>query len=326
MGEGLPTGTSYIWRVTALRDAAVLVTGASGFLGSRLVRRLHGRTRRLVAMARGAATVAHPGLKDVEVVLGDVSVGGQIARAIKDIDVVIHFAGHSGAGSSAEDPVYDLTANAGGTIALLEAARKRGGPIRVVFPGSRLEYGRVDRIPVAESAPLRPVSPYGVSKYACEMYLDLYSRLYGISYAVARLTNPYGPWIGRPGLDYNVLNKLIATAKSGGAIRVYGDGAQQRDYVFVDDVVDAIVLLASLPENVTANVGSGTGMSLRAAAETIVRVAGCGSVESAPWPEQAQRVETGDFVADVSRMRSFGWAPKTSFEEGVRATLKESGA
>ena len=312
-------------RVSGLRDASVLVTGASGFLGSRLIRRLSGRTRRLVAMARGTASVAHPGLQDLEIALGDVGVPSHIEKALDGIDVVIHLAGHSGAGSSAHDPLYDLHANAGGMLSLLEAVRKRQAPVRVVFPGSRLEYGRVQNLPVSEDALLQPRSPYGVSKFASEMYLELYARLYGVSFAVARLTNPYGPWIGPPGSDYNVLNKLISLARAGGEITVYGEGSQLRDYVFVDDVVEAIVLLASLEQNVVANVGSGAGIAFRTAAETIVRVAGRGSIVFAPWPNEAQRVETGDFVADISRLRALGWEPKTSFEDGIRLTIEQTG-
>ncbi len=273
-------------------------------------------------MARGTATALHPALRDVETVLGDVSVASQMQKALKDIDVVIHLAGHSGAGSSASDPHYDLNSNVGGIITLLEAARAQSNKLRVVFPGSRLEYGRVKALPVTETDTLRPVSPYGVNKYACELYLDMYSRVYGISYAVARLTNPYGPWVSAPAHEYNVLNKLIATAASGGAITVYGDGKQLRDYLYVDDVVRALELLAAHDDNVIANVGSGTGVSFREAADAIVRIAGRGSVVSVPWPSNAARVETGDFVADITRMRALGWSPSTSLEEGVRTTLE----
>lgn len=276
-------------------------------------------------MARGTATAVHPGLADAQIVLGDVSVAGQIEKALEEIDVVVHLAGHSGAGSSVDDPLYDLQTNVGGMVTLLEAVRRSNHRVRVVFPGSRLEYGRAESLPVAESHPLRPLSPYGVDKIACEQYLDFYARAHGISYAVARLTNPYGPWIARPAREYNVLNRMIATAREGGTLTIYGDGAQLRDYLYVDDAVEAFVLLAALQENVVANVGSGTGIALRAAAETIVRVSGRGDVRSIPWPETAQKVETGDFVADISRIRSLGWEPKIGLEDGIRLTIEQSG-
>lgn len=305
-----------------LRYASVLVTGASGFLGSRLVQHLAGKTRRLVAMARGTATALHPVLRDVELVLGDVSVSSQIESAVTGVDVIIHLAGHSGAAASVHDPVYDLNANVGGLLTLLEAVRKQDQPVRIVFPGSRLEYGRVRTLPVQETDPMHPLSPYGVNKRTCEQYLDLYARLYGVSYAVARLTNPYGPNDAPAAREYNVMNRLIATAARGGTITVYGEGKQLRDYVFVDDVVEALTLLAAREENAVTNVGSGAGISLRSAAELIVRTAGSGSIEHVAWPAAAESVETGDFVADITRMRTMGWMPSTTLEEGVRGTLE----
>lgn len=303
-----------------LEDASVLVTGATGFLGSHLVSRLAGRCARVVAMARGTASTVHPGLHGAELVLGDVTVASHMQRALDGVDVVFHFAGHSGALASAHDPMHDLQVNAGGIITLLETIRKKNRPCRVIFPGSRLEYGRVDHLPVCETTPLAPLSPYGAGKAACEAYLDMFSRLYGISYAVARLTNPYGRSAVPPAREYNVVNKMITTAEQGGEITVYGDGSQLRDYIHVDDTLDALLHLAVTPRNVVANVGTGTGISFRAAAETIVRVAGKGTVVTKPWPPEVQRLETGDFVADVSKMKALGWSPRVDFEQGVRRT------
>lgn len=305
-----------------LSNASVLVTGASGFIGARVVRRLAGRCRRTVAFVRGTATAVHPDLRGVELMLGDIAAQSHAEAALGDADVVIHLAGHSGAQSSANDPAYDLQSNVGGMIALLEAVRRRGTPCRIVFPGSRLEYGSVPSLPVDENAPIRPLSPYGINKYACELYLDLYARLYGISYAVARFSNPYGPWVAPPAREYNVLNKMIALAQAGRDLTVFGDGKQLRDYLYVDDAVDALLLLASLEESVVVNVGSGAGISLCEAAEAIVQIVGHGRVVHVPWPDGAARLETGDYVADTTRIRSLGWAPQTSFEDGVRLTVQ----
>lgn len=289
-----------------------------------MVRHLTGKTHRLVAMTRNAAAASSAAFSGAEVIAGDACDAAQIRAAVADVDVIIHLAGHSGAASSASDPVFDLTQNVGGLITLLEALRERGRPVRVVFPGSRLEYGRVRTIPVLETDPMHPVSPYGVNKYACELYLDLYARMYGISYAVARLTNPYGPSDASTRREYNVINRLIAAAKNGETLTVYGDGKQLRDYVFVDDAVEALALLCGPEENLVVNVGSGKGIAFVSAVESIVRIAGSGKIAFAPWPVAAERVETGDFVADVKRMCALGWEPRTSFEDGVRATLEQA--
>lgn len=306
----------------ALRNASVLVTGASGFIGARVVRRLAGNCKHLVAFVRGTATVVHPELQGVDLVLGDISASSHIEAALGDANVIIHLAGHSGAESSAKDPIYDMQTNIGGTVSLLEAVRRRGRPCRIVFPGSRLEYGLADSLPVSENALIRPSSPYGVNKYACELYLALYARLYGISYAVARFSNPYGPWVAPPAREYNVLNKMIALAQADRDLTVYGDGRQLRDYLYVDDAVDALLLLASVEHNVVVNVGSGEGIAFRDAAETIVRVLGRGRVVSVPWPAGVARLETGDFVADTTNIRALGWEAATSFEAGIRLTVQ----
>ena len=273
-------------------------------------------------MARGAATAVHPGMAGVDLVLGDVTIPTEVERALGDADVVFHFAGRSGAAASTGDPIADLHTNVGGLIVLLEAARRRGGNLRLIFPGSRLEYGVVEQLPVHEDAPLRPLVPYGLNKAQCEGYLDLYARLYGIRYAVARLSNPYGPWSAPAAREYNVFNQMIAAAARGETITVYGTGEQLRDYIFVEDVVDALIAIAECEENLVVNVGSGRGVLFREAAETIVRVCGTGSVSYVPWPVQARRIETGDFVADVSRMSALGWAARTGLEEGIRRTIE----
>lgn len=276
-------------------------------------------------MTRDPAAASTPRLAGVEVVVGNAADPSLIRAALSDVDVVIHLAGHSGAASSASDPVFDLTENVGGLITLLEAVRAQERSIRVVFPGSRLEYGRVRTLPVLESDPIRPVSPYGANKYACELYFDLYARMYGISYAVARLTNPYGPSETPANREYNVINRLIAAARLGETITVYGEGKQLRDYVFVEDAVEALALLAARADNVVANVGSGKGIAFLSAVQTIVRIAGRGEIVFAPWPPAAERVETGDFVADITHIRSLGWEPRTAFEDGVTATIQVMG-
>lgn len=316
-----PTDKLFVLPIV-LRNASVLVTGASGFIGGRVVRRLAGNCKRLVAFARGTASVAHPDLRGVELVLGDISTPSRIEAALGDADVVFHLAGHSGAQSSAQDPAFDLQTNVGGIITLLESVRRRGLPCRIIFPGSRLEYGSAEQLPTPESAPIKPLSPYGVNKYACELYLDLYARLYGVSYAVARLSNPYGPSLAPPDREYNVLNKMIALAKADGDLPVYGDGSQLRDYLYVDDAVDALLLLATVQENLVVNVGSASGIAFRDAAETVVRVVGKGRVVSTGWPSEAARLETGDYVADTSKVRALGWRPVTTFEEGIRLTVQ----
>lgn len=300
----------------------VTVLGASGFLGSHLVQRLLPLCARVVSFSRGSATGSMQVLAGSDIVLGDIREPRDVQRAIGPSDVVFNFAGRSGSIESSRHTFSDLDVNVGGLINVLDAAAASPQQPKIVFPGSRLQYGRVSVLPVDENAPQLPLSPYGLHKRFCEEYLAFYGRSKGVRYAVARLTNPFGPYHQRYSFGYNVLNQMIARAQAGEAISVYGEGAQLRDYLYIDDAVDALLVLGAGEMNAVVNVGSGVGTRFRTAAETIVRLAGQGKVNSIPWPADAQGVETGDFVADISAISKLNWQPRFSFEEGVLATLR----
>lgn len=154
--------------------------------------------------------------------------------------------------------------------------------------------------------------------------LDLYRRLFGIRYSVARITNPYGPGQPSSRTAYGVINRLIHLAIADRALVIYGDGTQLRDYVHVDDVVAALVAMAASPaaDGRAYNVGSGTGTKLVDLAEQVIAIAGRGRIEHVRWPPLAQQIETGDFIADVGRIeRELGWRPAIALGEGLAETV-----
>lgn len=288
-------------------DRVVAVLGASGFLGASIAKRLVGAGARVRAYSHTD---------------GDIRDAERLRPVLADAEVIFALAGHSGAIASVTDPRTDLEVNVGGLLTVLECAAAAKRPPKVVFPGSRLEYGHVDSVPVAEDRALRPNSPYAAHKVLCEHYLELYAQRFGMRYAIARLTNPYGVLPESKWHGYNVLSHFIAQALAGEEISIYGGGEQMRDYIYIEDAVDALLFLgARTDENIVVNVGSGTGTRLIDAARTIVAVAGRGRVISIPWPNDARNVETGDFVADITRIRALGWNPATSFQEGIRMTV-----
>ena len=289
-----------------MRGSRVLVTGGRGFIGSNLVRRL----------TEGGAAV--------EVLSGDIRDAGLMQRMVADRDVIYHLAGHSGAVRSIEDPFADLDVNYRGTLVLLEAMRHSGSPAKIVFAGSRLHYGHPHALPVAESQPAQALSLHAVHKTAAESALQVYGRLFGIRTVVARITNPYGPGQPRERVAYGVINRLIHQALAGDVLPIYGDGRQLRDYVHIDDVIAALTEMgaSSSADGKTYNVGSGVGTALVDAAQLIVDIAGGGRVEHVAWPELAARVETGDFVADVSKIRNeLGWTPAIPLRRGLEQTV-----
>jgi UDP-glucose 4-epimerase len=223
-----------------------------------------------------------------------------------------------------EDPWSDLDVNCRGNLVLLEALREHNRGAKVVFAGSRLQYGHPDHVPVNEEAPADALCLHAIHKQTVERYLALYRKLFGIRYAVARITNPYGP--GQPAgrTAYGVINRMIHLAIEGRTLTIYGEGRQLRDYIHVDDVVQALVAMAGSDraDDRVYNVGSGTGTRLIDLAASVIAIAGGGRIEHVPWPALAEQVETGDFIADISRIEGeLGWRPAIGLRDGLERTV-----
>jgi UDP-glucose 4-epimerase len=314
--------------MSAYRDARVLVLGGLGFIGSNLTRHLADAGAHVTAVTRSIdrhkdAAAGHEA-RGIRVMQGDLRDPAAMALAVQGQDVVFNAAGQSGAVRSLEDPWTDLDVNLRGSLVLLEALRSINRHAKVVFVGSRLEYGRVGAGPVAEDHPVDPLCVHAIHKLAAEKYLRLYEQLFGVRFAVARVTNPYGPGqpVGRT--TYGVVNRMIHLALADQALTVYGSGDQRRDYIYIDDVSAALAALGAAPasDGRIYNVGTGVGTSIAAMARTIVELAGAGRVDFVEWPSLAEQIETGDFVADISRIgREIGWRPRVALADGLKQTM-----
>ncbi len=311
---------------------AVLVVGGLGFIGGRLSSALAEAGARVTIVTPSRQKHQDVALdleaKGVQVLEGDVRDRHAMDAAVRRQDVVFNLAGQSGAVRSMEQPWDDLDVNGRGMLTLVEAVRRENPGAHVVFAGSRLEYGRVGSEPVAETHETDPVCIHAIHKLVAEQYLRLYKRLHNLSYAVARITNPYGPGQPRSRTAYGVVNRLIHLALSNDALPIYGDGRQRRDYIYIDDVVDALLTLADPDRKSTAkhdiyNVGTGVGTAIVDMAKAIAAAAGGGRVERVEWPPLAAQIETGDFVANISRIKAdFGWTPAVPIDEGLRRTVE----
>lgn len=306
-----------------------LVIGGLGFIGTSVTSRLNQRGARVTVLTpsreRHDAQVTafeHAGVRVVE---GDLRDHGLMLHLVADQQVIFNLSGQSGAVRSMEDPWSDLDVNCRGNLVVLEAMREKNPHAKLVFGGSRLQYGRPAEVPVDEDAPTDALCVHAVHKQTVEQYLKVYRRLYGIRFAIARITNPYGPGQPHGRTSYGVINRLIQLAVDNEPLRIYGDGQQLRDYVHVDDVTRALIELAESPraDGRVFNVGSGAGSRLVDVATRIVAIAGAGRVEHVAWPKLAEQIETGDFVADVSRMsRELGWTPAIDLERGLAETVE----
>lgn len=310
------------------KASRVLVIGGLGFIGANLTRRLSVEGRQVTALSRAVAIHAEAAQElrsgGVTVVEGDLGDPAAMARAVAGQDAIVNLAGESGAVKSMEEPIADLEGNCRANLVLLEAIRAHNPSAKLVFVGSRLQYGKPEVVPVPEDHPRNALCVHAVHKNTIEEYLRVYSQLFGLRYTIARVTNPYGP--GQPAgrVAYGVVNRMIHLALAGQALPIYGDGTQQRDYIYVDDLAAALTRLADdeKADGRAFNVGSGRGTALIDMAKAIIGIAGGGHLAHVPWPRLAEQIETGDFVADISRIdREIGWRPATALRDGIERTV-----
>ena len=306
----------------------VLVIGGLGFIGSNLAARLAGLDARVTAVTpdRRKHDVVASELESTGVAVFEADIRDAEAMRIAVVahDVVFNVSGQSGAVRSMEDPWTDLDVNLRGTLVLLEALRQANPTARLVSAGSRLQYGRAAALPVAEDAASVPMCLHAVHKSTIETYMGVYERLFGLRYTIARITNPYGPGQPASTTAYGVINQMIHRALAGGTLTIYGDGMQLRDYLYIDDLVAALLRLGEAhgADGCIYNVGSGQGTSLVDLARLIIELTGDGRIAHVPWPELASRMETGDFVADVSRIATdLQWKPSVSLTDGLARTI-----
>ena len=195
----------------------------------------------------------------------------------------------------------------------------------IVLSGSRTQYGRPDRLPVSERAPLRPQSSYAAEKSFVEQMYAFAARDVGLASVRLRLTNPYGPYEWTEGRRHGLVSIFAQQAADNGAISVYGDGLDVRDYVHVHDVAALVVAILEQRStgSIPINVGSGTGHTLRDVAEAVAASLPGIEVNSVPAPAGSSAIESGDFIADISRAaKLFDWAPMIDFETGMKEAAR----
>jgi UDP-glucose 4-epimerase len=297
-----------------------LVTGAAGFLGSALANRLaregH-QVRGLDDLSTGDPRYLEP---DVLFTRGDVNDRPKLWTLLQEVDCVYHLAARVSVPESILYPREYNAVNVGGTVSLMEAMRDVGIR-RVVLASSGAIYGDQDVQPMTEGQTPRPGSPYAVSKLAAEFYVRTIGTLWGIETVSLRIFNAYGPHQHLPPSNAPAVPAFLRQAIGGGTLVVHNDGEQTRDYVFVDDVVSAMLAAATAPNinGLVLNVGSGVETSTRNLANLVLTVTGSGSnvVYNSQVPGGVSRL-----CADLSLAeKRLGYKPSIGLEEGLRLTL-----
>lgn len=301
-----------------------LVTGASGLIGTALMERLVAEGNAVVAQSRNA----HEDSKHIKWIQHDFCKDPLENLPIAGIDVVYHLAGQTSVYHARQDPLADLSANVTGFLKLLDSCRKHTPPPFIVFVGTATEAGITDHLPVSEKSPDRPITFYDISKLTAERYLHQYIREGWLEGCSLRLANVFGRSGPSQQKDRGVIDKIFHQALAGQNIAIYGTGEYVRDYIFIDDVISALMLAPKMKPRTNGSnfyIGSGQGISLKNAflkvAQLVRGLTGIAvEIECIPRPAGLSDIDFRDAVIDYSAYRlATGWTPNFDFDSGLNA-------
>ncbi len=288
-----------------------LITGGAGFIGTNLSERLIRDGKRVIVVDDLSGGKAERLPKEVEFHKLDICDTASLTEVMNGVDVVVHLAALPRVQFSIEHPFEAQRANVEGTLSVLESAR-HAGVRRVVFAASSSAYGDQEIMPLTETLPAQPKSPYGLHKYVGEMMMKLWHDIHRIETVSLRFFNVYGPHLDPDGAYALVIGRFLKQRSQGEAMTITGDGEQSRDFTHVSDTVDAIVR-ATTSEKVgkgeVFNVGAGRNVSIN----ELTKLIG-GEVVYVP-----ARIEPKHTLADTTRIREvLGWEPKVLLEDGIK--------
>ena len=312
------------------RGRRVLITGGLGFIGSNLAHRLVDLGAEVLLVDSlipdyGGNLQNIAGLESrVRVNIADVRQASTMNYLVQGQDVIFNLAGQVSHIDSMRDPHTDLEINCRSQLTILEACRHHNPGVTVVYASTRQIYGRPDSLPVTEQHLVRPTDINGINKAAGEYYHLVYNNVFGVRACALRLTNIYGP---RQLLKHNrqgFIGWFVRCILEDQEVQVFGDGSQLRDFVYVDDAVEAF-LAAGVCEAMNGqalNVGGDAPISHRDLVELMITVAGSGRVRYVDWPAEKKAIDIGSIYSDASRFSALtGWAPRGALADGLQRTF-----
>ena len=313
------------------RGRRVMITGGLGFIGSNLAHRLVAVGANVLLVDSlipdyGGNLFNIDGIVDrVNVNIADVRQSSTMNYLVGDREVIFNLAGQVSHIDSLRDPHTDLDINCRSQLTLLEACRHNNPKAKVVYAGTRQVYGRPDFLPVSEQHLVKPTDVNGINKVAGEYYHLVYNNVFGVRACSLRLTNVYGP---RQLIRHNrqgFIGWFIRQAIEGAEIQIFGDGTQLRDFVYVEDAVDAF-LRAGVNDACNGevfNVGGGQPISHRALVTMLLEVAGHGSMAFVEWPADKKAIDIGSFYSSSAKLMAVtGWQPAVALRDGLARTIE----
>ncbi len=312
------------------RGKRVMITGGMGFIGSNLARRLMTLGADVLLVDSlipqyGGNPFNIAGIEErVRVNIADIRTQPTMNHLVQNQDYIFNLAGQVSHLDSMTDPFTDLEINCRSQLTLLEACRHNNPDVKIVFAGTRQQYGKPDYLPIDENHLMHPTDVNGINKMAGEWYHILYNNVYGIRASSLRLTNTYGPRQYVKDARMGFIGYFIRKAMKGEEITIYGEGTQIRDFNYVEDVVDAF-LRAGASEEANGQVFNlgGEPITHLALTKLLVEIAGSGSYTLVPWPPERKVIDIGDVYSSYARIeQTLGWKPVVGMEEGLRRTLE----
>ncbi len=309
----------------------VLVTGGLGFVGSSLAIKLVSLgadvliVDNMLPREGGNMFNIEPVKDKLRVNISDIRNATSMNHLVKDIDYVFHIAGQVNHVDSVKNPLNDLSINVEGTLIIMEALRMNNPNAKVIFTGTRGEYGSSLKLPVAESHAINPIGIYAITNFAAERIVLTYHNLHNIKSVCLRITNTYGPRHQMAHDEYGVFNWFIRRAMDSEVIHLFGDGRILRDYLYIDDLTESLIATA-LSDKVYGevyNIGSGVPLSFIELANKIIEISGSGRVDYTEFTSERKALEPGDYYADITKIKAaIDWQPKTSLEDGIKKTIE----
>jgi UDP-glucose 4-epimerase len=318
------------YRAGTYTGRRVMITGGLGFIGSNLARRLVELEAEVLLVDSlvphyGGNLFNVSGLEDrVRINIADTRDPNSLRYLVQGQDFIFNLAGQVSHLDSMTDPYTDLDINCRSQLTLLEACRMHNPGVKIVYAGTRQQYGKPDYLPLDERHLMHPTDVNGINKMAGEWYHIVYNNVYGIRATSLRMTNTYGPRQYMRDARQGFLGWFIRQVVEGKEITIYEPGTQIRDYNYVDDVVDACLRagMSDAANGQVFNLG-GEHLSLLETTKLLIEVAGGGSYRLIPFPPERKAIDIGDVYSSYAKIQEvLGWEPRIPLAEGLARTVE----